>query len=82
MKNVYVVSCEYDSGGSFDWYHTAKDADLAFEHEKENCKNWSDYHWTAFRFDVEVTSKETASDEIDSKLEDLENLPSTKTWKA
>lgn len=70
MKKVYVVSWEYDTGGGFDWYHTAEAADKMFEKEKINCNdiNLRAENWTAFRFDVEVGEQAT-TDEITGAID-------------
>ena len=71
MIKVFVVAWMFTGGGGFDWYKKPKAADKAFEHEDQSVKDLSDQHWTAFRFDVEVTSFETATDEIEAVLDDL-----------
>ncbi len=73
MPKVFVVAWEYDTGGGFDWYYNAYAADVEFEVEKRNCHDpiLAKENWTAFRFDVEVESFETTTDEIDAKLCEL-----------
>jgi len=70
MTKVYVVAWAYDTGGGFDWYHNTIDADSAYEKEKNNVSDskLAKENWSAFRFDIDVTSAETATDEIDSDL--------------
>jgi len=73
-KTVHVVAWEYDTGGGFDWYHTAVGADEAFEEEKSNAEDLKKENWTAFRFDV-VVSNALTSDEITSEIDgDIESL--------
>jgi len=71
---VYCVAWEYwygqCGGGGFDWYYSAEDADKAFEAEKEYADS-ADTTWDAVRFDAEVTSAETATEEIDHRLPEL-----------
>jgi len=71
---VYVNAWQYNGGAGFDWYRLPGDADKAFEEEKDNCDEYKDEGWSAYRFDVVVSSK--ASDEeitqtIDAQLDEL-----------
>ena len=70
---VFVVAWHYDGGAGFDWYYTAKDADEAFEEEKENVLTFSADKWEAYRFDFlsECVAPDTVTREIDSNLDDL-----------
>jgi hypothetical protein len=56
-KTVYVTAWEYESGGGFDWYHTADAADKAYEEEKKVADKNKESDWTAFRFDYDTESE-------------------------
>ena len=73
MKTIYIVAWEYTTGGGFDWYHTAADADKAFEHEKIICDKSEPDLWTAFRLDFNTseTDPDLITKAIDLSLEDL-----------
>lgn len=74
MNRVFVVAWEYGEriaglpylsggGGGFDWYFTARDADVAFETEKANCNDPAlrAENWTAARYDVDVRADPRAA---------------------
>lgn len=67
---VHVVAWAYNSGGGFDWYRTAAAAEKAYEVELRNEKDptLAREGWKAYRFDYEVTSDKTATEEIDWDL--------------
>ena len=70
-KKVHVVAWHYSSGGGFNWYFDSQSADKAYEDEKSNTEKHADEDCTAFRFDTEVSSYESANDEIDAELDEL-----------
>jgi hypothetical protein len=71
---VYVNAWQYNTGAGFDWYRRPGDADKAFEQEKDNCDEFRDEGWSAYRFDVVVDSKMTDEEithYIDDQIDDL-----------
>lgn len=68
MKMAHVCAWDFEGGGGFDWYHTKEAADSAFEKEKENCRQFVDCNWTAYRFDVEV-SEGLTNDEVTREID-------------
>ena len=71
MKTVYVNAWQYNTGAGFDWYKEPKDAEHAFELEKINADDLADENWTAYMFCKDVVSYETATEEIDARLDEL-----------
>lgn len=67
---AHVCAWDYEGGGGFDWYFTAKAADKAFEKEKGNCLDpkLNAGGWTAYRFDVEVRDGLT-NDEVTNAID-------------
>jgi len=89
MKTVHVVAWQHGNngvdhgdGGGFDWYHKPEQADKAFEEEKKTADELKADDYIAFRFDVEVvaTDPDKITEEIDSKLIKLTDLPTTKWY--
>lgn len=71
MKTVYVVAFEYESGGGFNWYHTAEAAERAYQAELANCDRLTG--WSAYRFNYETenTDADAITAEIDGQLIEL-----------
>jgi len=71
VSTVYVVAWQYNTGGGFDWYRHAHDADYAYGQEKQNVELFKDSNWTAYRFTEVVSSLDAATDEITAQLDEL-----------
>lgn len=74
MVTVYVVGWEYGSpggGGGFDWYYEKDKAQSGFEQEKKNADDFKEDGWVAVFYEVQVTSYETATEEIEARQDEL-----------
>jgi len=67
-KLAHIVAWDSDGSGGFDWYHNDREANVAFEKERDNAVNYADSDWKAYRFTVLVD--ESLSDDEVTRLID------------
>ena len=79
MNTVHVCAWASDGSGGFDWYANSQDADKAFEVEKNNCHEFSDDHWRAYRFEVKVAEDMSSGEITDFIDRDLRHYCNTAT---
>lgn len=70
--NVAVIAWKSNEGGiGFDWFYSPSAADRVMEIQRAYDADSRDFRRTSVRLDVEVSSYDTAEQEIDAQLEHL-----------